>query len=86
MEDADYRLVLELSSSQVSLPSPSSSQGEKEAGDAWKSLMVLIQPPRCTVHNEGAKEFAVNKGKRFYMCSRPTGPGYDKGRSDGAVV
>ncbi|KAJ8085338.1 Class II abasic (AP) endonuclease [Marasmius tenuissimus] len=86
LEDADYRLALELSSSQVSLSSPSS-QKQKEAGDAWKSLMAPIQPPCCTVHNEVAKEFTVNKpgvnkGKRFFVCSRPVGPGYDKGRAE----
>ncbi|TFY80734.1 hypothetical protein EWM64_g3273, partial [Hericium alpestre] len=36
---------------------------------------------------EPAKEFRVNKpgpnkGKTFFLCSRPVGPGYDKGRSE----
>ncbi|KAL0571963.1 Class II abasic (AP) endonuclease [Marasmius crinis-equi] len=89
LEDADYRLALELSSSQVSSlpPSPSSSQRQKQSSDAWKSLMAPTQPPRCTVHNEIAKEFTVNKpgvnkGKKFFVCSRPVGPGYDKGRAE----
>ncbi|KAK1225894.1 Class II abasic (AP) endonuclease [Marasmius sp. AFHP31] len=86
-EDAYYRLALELSSSQVSLPYPSSSQKQKEAGDAWKSPMASIQLPRCTVQNEVAKELTVNKpgvnkGKRSFVCSRPVGPGYDKGRAE----
>ncbi|KAK1231492.1 Class II abasic (AP) endonuclease [Marasmius sp. AFHP31] len=85
--DADYRPALDLSSSQVSLPSPPSSQKQKEAGDAWKSLMAPIQPLYCTVHNEIAKEFTVNKpgvntGKRFFVCSGPVGPGYDKGPAE----
>ncbi|KAJ8094537.1 Class II abasic (AP) endonuclease [Marasmius tenuissimus] len=84
LEDADYRLALELSSSQVSLSSPSSSQKQEEAGDTWKSLMAPIQPPHCTVHNEVAKEFTVNKprvneGDKFCVL-KPVGPGYDKGR------
>ncbi|KAF8493169.1 hypothetical protein F5888DRAFT_1591341, partial [Russula emetica] len=42
-------------------------------------------PPLCTVHREPAKEFRVNKcgpnkGKTFYLCARPVGLGYDKGR------
>ncbi|KAK1219615.1 Class II abasic (AP) endonuclease [Marasmius sp. AFHP31] len=65
--------ALELSSRQVSLPYPSSPQKQKEAGDAWKSPMASIQPPRCTVQNEVAKELTVNKpgvnkGKRFFAC------------------
>ncbi|KAG7094037.1 hypothetical protein E1B28_007658 [Marasmius oreades] len=82
--EADYRLALELSSSQSSF---SSSQKQKEAGEAWKSLMAPIQAPLCIVHNEPAKEFTVNKpgvnkGKKFFVCSRPVGPGYDKGRAE----
>jgi len=43
-------------------------------------------PPLCTVHQEPAKEFWVNKhgpneGKTFYLCAWP-GPGYDKGRHE----
>jgi len=46
-----------------------------------------IPPPLCTVHREPAKEFRVNKpgpnkGKTFYLCARPVGPGYDKGRNE----
>ncbi|KAK1226139.1 Class II abasic (AP) endonuclease [Marasmius sp. AFHP31] len=77
-EDAYYRMALELSSRQVSLPYPSSSQKQKEAGDAWKSPMASIQPPRCTVQNEVAKELTVNKpgvnkGKRFFWRGLETG-------------
>ncbi|KIK69432.1 hypothetical protein GYMLUDRAFT_237226 [Collybiopsis luxurians FD-317 M1] len=55
--------------------------------EAWKSLLKPPDPPRCTVHNEVAKEFrvnkpGVNKGRSFWVCSRPVGPGYDKGRSE----
>jgi len=44
-------------------------------------------PPLCTVHREPSKEFRVNKpgpnkGKTFYLCARPVGPGYDKGRHE----
>ncbi|KAK7056384.1 Class II abasic (AP) endonuclease [Paramarasmius palmivorus] len=87
-DDDDYRLALELSlaSDQIYPASPSSSQS-KSAGEAWKTLMAPLQPPRCTVHNEIAKEFTVNKpgankGKKFFVCSRPVGPGYDMGRGE----
>jgi len=44
-------------------------------------------PPLCAVHREPTKEFRVNKpgpnkGKTFYLCARPVGPGYDKGRNE----
>lgn len=72
------------------LLSPSSKLGfidpEKKvhATAAWSKLMTPMEPPRCIVHNEAAKEFVTkqgkNKGRAFWVCSRPVGPGYDKGR------
>jgi AP endonuclease-2 len=49
--------------------------------------MAPVQPPKCTVHGEPAKEYTVNKpgpnkGKTFFICSRPVGPGYDKGKGE----
>ena len=40
------------------------------------------------MHNEPAKELTVtkpgpNKGKQFFICSRPVGPGYDRGKGEG---
>ncbi|THV03966.1 DNase I-like protein [Dendrothele bispora CBS 962.96] len=54
---------------------------------AWKALLAKPPAPRCTVHNEEAKESKVNKrgpnkGRVFWMCSRPVGPGYDRGWND----
>ncbi|KAF8799986.1 DNase I-like protein [Phlegmacium glaucopus] len=86
-EDADYRLAL-LLSSQDSISSLSQDHhAEKETKQAWNNLLAPIQAPKCVVHREPAKEFTVNKqgpnkGKRFFICSRPVGPGYDKGRSE----
>ncbi|KAG8971002.1 Class II abasic (AP) endonuclease [Tulasnella sp. 425] len=61
----------------------------KRKGDpsAWKSLLAPLEAPLCTVHKEPSKRFIVNKtgpnkGKAFYVCSRPVGPGYDKGRAE----
>jgi AP endonuclease-2 len=74
---------------------PTSSQGSRENGNrngkvggaasSWSAVFMPIPPPLCTVHREPTKEFRVNKpgpnkGKTFYLCARPVGPGYDKGR------
>jgi len=69
---------------------PSTSQGEENAAKSaasWSALFAPVPPPRCTVHDEPAKQFRVkkpgpNKGRTFYLCARPVGPGYDKGRSE----
>ncbi|KAG1841234.1 Endonuclease/exonuclease/phosphatase [Suillus subalutaceus] len=89
--ESDYQLALELSASpENSLPQgllasamPSASQSKA----AWSQLMAPVQPPICLVHGEPAKEHTVNKpgpnkGKTFFLCSRPVGPGYDKGKSE----
>ena len=58
------------------------------AASSWSAVFVpKPPPPLCTVHREPAKEFRVNKpgpnkGKAFYLCARPVGPGYDKGRNE----
>jgi AP endonuclease 2 len=60
----------------------------KAASSSWSALfMPKPPPPLCTVHQEPSKEFRVNKpgpnkGKAFYLCARPVGPGYDKGRHE----
>lgn len=52
----------------------------------WSNLLSPIEAPKCSAHGEPAKEFTTkqgkNKGKKFWVCSRPVGPGYDKGRSE----
>ena len=73
-EDADYRLAL-LLSSQDSIPSSSQGRPEKETREAWNNLLAPIQPPKCLIHREPAKELTVtkqgpNKGKKFFICSR----------------
>ena len=73
-EDADYRLAL-LLSSQDSIPLSSQGRPEKETKQAWNNLLAPIQPPKCLIHHEPAKEFTVtkqgpNKGKKFFICSR----------------
>ncbi len=72
---------------------PAASQGSKEKESStkravsWSALFTPVPPPLCTVHGEPAKEYRVNKpgpnkGRTFYLCARPVGPGYDKGRSE----
>ncbi|KAI0255687.1 Endonuclease/exonuclease/phosphatase [Lactifluus subvellereus] len=75
-------------------PSTSQSQSQSQengngarSAPSWSALFTPIPPPLCTVHREPAKEWRVNKpgpnkGKTFYLCARPVGPGYDKGRSE----
>ncbi|KAI0358310.1 DNase I-like protein [Trametes cingulata] len=94
--DADYRLALELSKAdgEASIaddepsPSPSSSsQNHAQKKAAWSELFTPVQPPNCLVHGEPTKMYTVNKpgpnkGKKFFLCSRPVGPGYDKGKGE----
>ena len=76
---SDYQLALRLASSQEAEPLPLiSSTGNGSCANskaAWSQLMAPIQPPKCTVHGEPAKEYTVNKpgpnkGKTFFICSR----------------
>ncbi|CAD6887125.1 unnamed protein product [Tilletia controversa] len=54
---------------------------------AWGSIFTAPPPPKCSLHSETAKAWTVNKtgknhGRKFWLCSRPVGPGYEKsGRS-----
>ncbi|TFK51939.1 DNase I-like protein [Heliocybe sulcata] len=87
--EADYLLACELSKSQQVLVEQSEpvseNKGKGQGKEAWSQLFARVEPPKCTVHRESAKMFTVNKpgpnkGKTFFICSRPVGPGYDKGR------
>ncbi|KAF9220017.1 DNase I-like protein [Gyrodon lividus] len=88
--NADYQLALRLSASQdLDTPSQSSLSSASSSGSkaAWSQLMAPVQPPQCVVHGELTKEYTVNKpgpnkGKTFFICSRPVGPGYDKGKEE----
>ncbi|KZT64496.1 DNase I-like protein [Daedalea quercina L-15889] len=87
--DSDYRLARELSMSEASAVEnePSSSPAPSGSKTAWAGLFAPLKPPNCTVHNEPTKLWTVNKpgpnkGKKFYLCSRPVGPGYDKGKGE----
>ncbi|KAH9066513.1 Endonuclease/exonuclease/phosphatase [Lactarius vividus] len=79
--------------SEIRPPPDTASQGSKENETntkrraSWSALFTPVPPPLCTVHGEPTKEHRVNKpgpnkGRTFYLCARPVGPGYDKGRSE----
>ncbi|GJE90330.1 DNase I-like protein [Phanerochaete sordida] len=87
--DADYQLACELAASQDNAaPSSSpSTRSPSESKAAWASVFAPVKPPNCTVHGEPARKYTVNKpgpnkGRTFYLCSRPVGPGYDKGKGE----
>ncbi|KAI0286050.1 Endonuclease/exonuclease/phosphatase [Russula aff. rugulosa BPL654] len=73
---------------------PKPGEEERKWEDRQRDIILLVcavhaqtPPPLCTVHQEPSKEFRVNKpgpnkGKAFYLCARPVGPGYDKGRHE----
>ncbi|KLO07432.1 DNase I-like protein [Schizopora paradoxa] len=68
-----------------SLTASQSSSNKNGVQHSWSTLFMRVEPPRCHVHNEPTRSFRVNKqgpnrGKEFYLCSRPVGPGYDAGR------
>jgi AP endonuclease-2 len=81
-QDSDYLFALQLTNSQEEriFPStqrdqPSSLISTAQGNAAWSHLMAPIQPPKCVIHKEPAKEFTVNKpgpnkGKTFFVCSR----------------
>ena len=66
---------------------PSENTTKPATAASWSALFTPVPPPLCSVHGEPAKAFRVNKpgpnkGRTFYLCARPVGPGYDKGRSE----
>lgn len=75
--EADYNLAVLLSSQE----SGSSKHSETDTADtadakqAWSNILAPVQPPKCLMHGEPAKEFTVNKpgpnkGKKFFICAR----------------
>ncbi|KAF6759509.1 Endonuclease/exonuclease/phosphatase [Ephemerocybe angulata] len=83
MEDEDYKLALQLSQEQDQHhTSPPASSQQSTNGKGKQACH------RCAMTTTNlTKELTVtkngpNKGKKFFICSRPVGPGYDKGRSE----
>ncbi|SCV68387.1 BQ2448_508 [Microbotryum intermedium] len=68
---------------------PNDLEAAYEAANAtatqWNSIFATKAAPLCDVHQEPARLWTVNKsginkGRRFYLCARPVGPGYDNGK------
>ncbi|BGP28557.1 Class II abasic (AP) endonuclease [Rhodotorula toruloides] len=57
-----------------------------QSASAWSSIFASKPVPLCEGHSEPSRVWTVNKpgpnkGRRFYLCARPVGPGYDQGQS-----
>lgn len=77
-------LGLDFEPSSGATPSPSSYNSEASA--VWSALFTRPDPPLCSMHGEPAKEYTVNKpgvnkGRKFWLCRRHVGEGYDKGQN-----
>lgn len=62
---------------------------QPEAAAQWSTLFTPHPPPLCTMHREPAKSWIVNKpgvnqGRKFWLCARPVGPGYEGNKSSRA--
>ncbi|GAA5873150.1 hypothetical protein JCM3774_000065 [Rhodotorula dairenensis] len=52
----------------------------------WSEIFAAKPNPLCDGHNEPSRLWTVNKpgvnkGRVFYLCARPVGPGYDQGQA-----
>ncbi|GAA5981183.1 hypothetical protein JCM10908_004011 [Rhodotorula pacifica] len=52
----------------------------------WSEIFAAKPTPLCEGHNEPSRLWTVNKpgvnkGRVFYLCARPVGPGYDRGQA-----
>lgn len=78
-------------------PSQSGSSSESSAANrvgaslAWGAIFSPAPAPLCRNHSEPCRAWTVNKpgpnhGRKFWLCNRPVGPGYEKsGRAKGDV-
>lgn len=61
------------------------------ASQTWGAIFSPISAPLCRNHLEPCRAWTVNKpgpnhGRKFWLCNRPVGPGYEKsGRAKGDV-
>ncbi|GAA5866472.1 hypothetical protein JCM1840_001328 [Sporobolomyces johnsonii] len=68
----------------------STAEVNAQAVSAWSAMLTPKSAPLCDGHNEPSKLLTVNKpginkGRRFYLCARPVGPGYDKGKGQARI-
>ncbi|CAE7205079.1 unnamed protein product [Rhizoctonia solani] len=90
LPDSEEEIEITRSTSELLLSGSNSSLSSQTkdpnlAKAAWSQIMRPIEPPKCSVHYVPTKELTVkagpNKGKKFFICSMPMGPGYDSGKS-----
>ena len=56
------------------------------ASQQWTSIFTKKGPPLCDTHGLPCIELVTKKpgpnlGRKFWICSKPVGPGYDNGKS-----
>ena len=56
------------------------------ASEQWTSIFTKKGPPLCETHGLPCIELVTKKagpnlGRKFWICSKPVGPGYDNGKS-----
>ncbi|SPO21221.1 related to APN2 - AP endonuclease, exonuclease III homolog [Ustilago trichophora] len=80
------------STSQGSAHSSEQSAADRvRASQTWGAIFSPIPAPLCRNHSEPCRAWTVNKpgpnhGRKFWLCNRPVGPGYEKsGRAKGDV-
>ncbi|GAA5899457.1 DNA-(apurinic or apyrimidinic site) lyase APN2 [Sporobolomyces salmoneus] len=92
-EDDDDMIIMDDPTASATLSSqPSTSQAQAvaevnaQAASVWQNVFAPKAAPLCQGHQEPTKMWTVNKpginkGRKFYLCARPVGPGYDKGQA-----
>jgi len=69
-----------------SIPDPVVFESRPSTNASWTSIFTKKGPPLCDVHGLPCIELVTKKpgpniGRRFWICSKPVGPGYDNGKS-----
>ena len=64
------------------MPASARSPDRQRTAEQWSALFTPQPPPLCFVHGEPARSYIVNKpginqGRKFWLCSRPVGPGWE---------
>ncbi|KAJ9108869.1 hypothetical protein QFC21_000189 [Naganishia friedmannii] len=85
-EEADYQYAKALASAEEYVDEEDAGERSEAARRTWSNIFAKKVAPRCRVHNLPCKAFVTkisgkNKGKKFWLCSKPVGQGWDSGRS-----
>ena len=70
----------------TSQASYSRDSSRSSASQQWTSIFTRKGPPLCDTHGLPCIELVTKKpgpnlGRKFWICSKPVGPGYDNGKS-----